>query len=100
MPQEYRAPRPAIPGARLYDTASLAGVAVLFFGPAIALLTGASVLFAGTIGYGGIALFAGGIAARYGFAEHARPMLQLLKNLVVSLVVTSMFYLVFLLIVA
>lgn len=99
MPQPYRAPQPALPGARLYDGAALTGVAVLFFGPAIALLTGLSVFFAGTIGYCGIALFAGGIAARYGFAEHTRPAMQLLKNLVVSVVVTSFFYLMFLLIV-
>ena len=99
MPQEYRAPRPAVPGARLYDAAALAGVAVLFVGPAITLLGGGTVLLAGTLGYGGIALFSGAIAARYGFAEHTRPVLQLLMNLVVSTVITSLFYLVFLLIV-
>ena len=99
MPQLYRARPSALPGARLYDAAALAGVAVVFFGPAIALLTGMSVFTAGTVGYCGIALFAGGIAARYGFAEHTRPIVQLLKNLVVSVVVTAFFYLMFLLIV-
>ena len=99
MPQPYRAPQLAPPGSRLYEGAALAGALMVFLAPALALLAGATVFVAGTLGYSGIALFVGGVAARYGFAEHPKPSLQLLKNLLVAVVVTGVFYLIFLLIV-
>lgn len=87
--------RPA--GARLYDATALAGVITTFAAPVAALVAGASPVTAGSLGYAGILLFAGGIAARYGFAEHPLPLLQLLKNLAVAAVVTGIFYAMFLL---
>ena len=88
------APRAA--GARLYDATALAGVITTFAAPVAALVAGASPVMAGSLGYAGILLFAGGIAARYGFAEHPLPLLQLLKNLAVAAVVTGIFYAMFL----
>ncbi len=85
-------------GMRLYDATALTGVLVTFAAPVLALVAGASPLTAGSLGYAGILLFAGGIAARYGFAEHPIPLLQLGKNLGVAAIVTGVFYLVFLLI--
>lgn len=96
MPQFYQKREGAPPGSRLYDATALAGVLSIFLAPALALLAGAGPMLAGTLGYAGIALFVGGIAARYGFAEDPRPPLQLLKNLLVSAVFSGVFYLIYL----
>lgn len=88
---------PAIHGRRLYVACAGTGALLFFLGPPIALLADVDALAAATIGYAGIALFTGGIAARYSFAVAAHPILQLLKNLAVGLVVTLLFYAVFLL---
>lgn len=87
---------PRAAGARLYDATALAGVITTFAAPVAALVAGASPVMAGSLGYAGILLFAGGIAARYGFAEHPLPLIQLLKNLAVAAVVTGIFYAMFL----
>mgnify|MGYP000070739729 CR=1 FL=1 len=89
------APREA--GAALYTACAGVGVLVFFLGPALALLMDVPALPAATIGYAGIMLFTGGIAARYGFARGDTPWKQLFRNLLVAAAVTLMFYLVFLL---
>ncbi|MBR9977270.1 MAG: hypothetical protein KFH87_04205 [Bacteroidetes bacterium] len=84
-------------GQRLYIACAGAGVLLFFLGPPLALLADVDALTAATIGYAGIALFTGGVSARYSFAIAAHPVTQLLKNLAVGLVVTLLFYAVFLL---
>jgi hypothetical protein len=84
-------------GATLYTACAGIGVLVFFLGPALALLLDVPALTAATIGYVGIMLFTGGIAARYGFARGDTPWKQLLRNMLVAAAVTLMFYLVFLL---
>lgn len=84
-------------GAGLYTLCAGAGVLVFFLGPALALLANVDPLPAATVGYIGITLFTGGIAARFGFATARSPLLQLIKNLLVALAVTILFYLIFLL---
>lgn len=81
----------------LYIACAGIGILVFFLGPALALLSDIDALAAASIGYAGIALFTGGIAARYSFAVAASPVLQLLKNLGVGLAVTLVFYGMFLL---
>ena len=87
----------ATPGHALYTACALAGAGLFFLGPALALLAGTDALLAATIGYGGIALFVGGIAARCSFAVATHPAMQLMKNLAVALVFTGFFYGFFLL---
>jgi len=53
---------------------------------------------AGTFGYSGITIFVGGIAARYSFVVSELPLKQLLLNLGVAAIVTSVFYGIFALI--
>jgi len=96
-PQPFSAPPRDTQGKQFYNTTALIGIVVVFIGPIAALLAGGSSLTAGTIGYTGIVLFAGGVAARYGFAEHASPWIQLAKNLGISLIITSIFFGIFLL---
>ncbi|MCB2204754.1 hypothetical protein KQI65_08390 [bacterium] len=83
--------------SRIYVICAGAGVLLFFLGPALALLADFPALGAATIGYAGIMLFTGGIAARYGFALGATPWKQLGRNLAVAAVVTLLFYLIFLL---
>lgn|GEM_PF-1479220 len=84
-------------GHRLYDVVALVGAVTFFTGPVLAIISGASALTAASIGYCGIALFTGGVAARYGFAIAHHPIMQVLKNLFVSSIVTALFYAIFLL---
>ncbi|MFZ1730376.1 MAG: hypothetical protein WBQ23_16510 [Bacteroidota bacterium] len=84
-------------GHLLYTLCAGIGILVFFLGPALALLSDTDALAAATVGYAGIALFTGGIAARYSFAVASRPGIQLLRNLGVGLVITCMFYGIFLL---
>ncbi len=84
-------------GHPLYTGCAGIGILVFFLGPALALLSDTDPLLAATIGYAGIALFTGGVAARYSFAVAANPILQLAKNLLVGLAVTIVFYGMFLL---
>lgn len=88
---------PPPPGHSLYTACAGIGAMLFFLGPALALLSGMDAVLAATIGYAGIAVFTGGIAARYSFAVATHPMLQLLKNLVVALLFTGFFYAIFLL---
>ena len=81
----------------LYVACAGAGVAVFFLGPVLALLSDVDPLIAATIGYTGIMLFTGGVAARYGFAIGRTPLRQLARNMLVAFAVTAMFYMVFLL---
>ncbi len=83
-------------GHRLYLVCAGIGVVVFFLGPALALLSDIDALTAASIGYAGIALFTGGIAARYSFAVSASPAFQLLKNLGFGLAITLLFYGIFL----
>jgi hypothetical protein len=83
-------------GTGLYTFSAGIGALVFFLGPALSLLADVAPLPAATVGYAGITLFTGGIAARYDFATAANPWLQLGKNLLVALVVTLVFYVVFL----
>ncbi len=85
-------------GSSLYALCAVIGVLVFFLGPVLALLIDLNPLLAATIGYAGITLFTGGIAARYGFAIARGPWRQLGKNLLVALAVTILFYVIFLLI--
>jgi hypothetical protein len=87
----------AIHGRRLYVACAGAGALLFFLGPPITLLADVDALTAATIGYAGIALFTGGVAARYSFAIAAHPVMQLLKNLAVGVAVTLLFYAIFLL---
>ena len=83
--------------ARLYEASAILGVLLFFFGPVLTLLLGHSALLAGTLGYTGITLFAGGVAARYEFMRSASGIVQLVKNIFVAGGVTSVFYGIFLL---
>lgn len=83
-------------GHPLYVSCAGIGILVFFLGPALALLSDIDALAAASVGYTGIALFTGGIAARYSFAVAATPILQLLKNLGIALVITCVFYGIFL----
>ncbi|MBE0643727.1 MAG: hypothetical protein IH600_06570 [Bacteroidetes bacterium] len=84
-------------GQLLYTACAGFGILVFFLGPMLALLSDIDPLLAASIGYSGIALFTGGIAARYSFAVATHPLVQLLKNLAVALAVTGVFYVIFLL---
>ena len=77
----------------------MAGLLIFVIGPVILLVSGGSIFAAGTAGYAGIAVFVGGIAARYSFVEHRQPLVQLLLNTGVATLVSGFFYLVFVLIV-
>ncbi|PLX23320.1 MAG: hypothetical protein C0600_14925 [Ignavibacteria bacterium] len=81
----------------LYIACAGVGVAVFFLGPVLALLSDVDPLIAASIGYFGIMLFTGGIAARYSFAVGRTPLHQLARNMLVALAVTAMFYIIFLL---
>ena len=76
----------------------MAGIILFIAGPVVGLLSGGTILTAGTLGYIGIAVFVGGIASRYAFIEHARPFIQLLLNTGVACLISGLFYLVFLII--
>jgi hypothetical protein len=81
----------------LYTACAGIGVLVFFLGPTLALLLDVDPLLAATVGYTGIMLFTGGIAARYGFARSTGAWKQLGLNLLVAAAVTLVFYLIFLL---
>jgi hypothetical protein len=66
-------------------------------GPIVSLVAGGGVFWAATLGYLGIAVFVGAIAARYGFVEHRRHVLQLLMNTAIACLFSGFFYAVFLL---
>jgi hypothetical protein len=83
--------------SRLYVACAGLGALVFFLGPMLALLGDTDPLCAASVGYGGITLFTAGIAARYSFAVAATPFLQLLKNLGVAVIITGIFYAIFLL---
>ncbi|MBN1447550.1 MAG: hypothetical protein JXA28_06435 [Bacteroidetes bacterium] len=87
---------PSRKGTGLYTLCAGIGALVFFLGPALALLADVAALPAASVGYAGIMLFTGGIAARYDFATAANRWLQLGKNLLVALAITLAFYLVFL----
>jgi len=86
------------PGVRLYVLAAWSGALLLFAGPVLALLANASPLLAAILGYSGIALFTGGVGARFDFATARSPISQLLKNLLMGIVVSGVFFLIFLLV--
>jgi len=81
----------------IYTLCAGLGVLIFFLGPALALLLDVDPLLAATVGYVGIMLFTGGIAARYGFARSTGAWKQLGLNLLVAAAVTLIFYLIFLL---
>ena len=85
-------------GNTLYMLSAGIGVLIFFLGPALALLADMDPLLSATIGYVGITLFTGGIAARYGFAIGAGPWRQLGRNMLAAVAVTLLFYLIFLII--
>jgi hypothetical protein len=74
---------------------ALAGVIIIFVAPAAAILAGMNAFIAGTFGYAGITIFVGGVAARYSFVASAVPLKQLLLNLGIAAIVTSVFYGIF-----
>lgn len=82
---------------RLFEISAVAGLLLLFAGPLVLMLLHQPFL-AGTTGYAGIILFAGAIAARYGFIEHPSRWIMLLRNLGAASVVGLIFYAVFVLI--
>lgn len=84
-------------GHWLYVATAGAGALLFFAGPTLALLGGVDPLLAATVGYAGIALFTGGVAARYSFAVAATPFRQLLWNLLYGTLFSAVFYAVFLL---
>ena len=79
----------------LFEIAALVGLLWTVAGPLLFLLLDRP-FFAGTAGYLGIAVFAGGIAARHGFIEHHSKPIMLLRNIAAASVVSGAFYLVFL----
>jgi len=81
----------------LYTACAGIGVLTFFLGPTLALLADIPALTAATVGYVGIMLFTGGVAARYGFARGSHPWKQLGLNILVAAAVTLMFYGIFLL---
>jgi hypothetical protein len=83
---------------RLYEGAAFLGFACFVAVPIVVLVSGGPPLLAGTLGYFFIAVFVGGIAARYGFIERNSPALQLLLNTLLAMVFSGVFYLIFLLI--
>ncbi len=83
------------PGRLLYVGAAWVGAAGFFAGPAAVLIGGGRPLMAAVIGYAGIALFTGGIAARYDVVVARHPLLQLSANIAAATAVTSIFFLVF-----
>ena len=64
----------------------------------MSLILGKNILLAGTLGYAGIALFVGAIAARYSFIENRRPLVQLLLNTGIAVLFTGVFYALFLIV--
>lgn len=81
---------------RLFDSVAVAGVLLLFAGPLMTLILSGSGLIAASLGYGGILIFTGAIAARYGFFQHENAFIQLLKNILIAFPFTVFFYLIFL----
>lgn len=79
-------------GERLYRACALAGAVLLFTGPVLVLLFSQPSFLAACLGYAGITLFTGGVAATFDFATHRRPTLQLLKNLAIATAVTGLFF--------
>jgi hypothetical protein len=73
-------------------------VIITFVAPVLAILSGMNAFLAGTFGYAGITVFVGGVAARYSFVDTSPPLRQLLLNLGVAAIVTSVFYGIFALI--
>lgn len=84
-------------GSRLHESAAIAGILFAFAGPVVLLLAGFSTMTAATVGYAGIALFTGGIAARYGFITKSSPFRQLLINTFAAAIFAGFFFLIFLL---
>lgn len=83
-------------GHYLYVATAGVGALLFFAGPTLALLAGIDALAAASIGYSGIAVFTGGIAARYSFAVGRTPLLQLFRNLLFGILFSAVFYAVFL----
>lgn len=83
-------------GHVLYVVTAGVGALLFFAGPTLALLAGVDALAAATLGYTGIAVFTGGIAARYSFAVGRTPLRQLVKNLLIGILFSAVFYTVFL----
>lgn len=84
-------------GHPLFIVTAGIGALLFFSGPTLALLAGIDALVAASVGYAGIALFTGGIAARYSFAVAATPLRQLLWNLLYGTLFSAVFFTVFLL---
>jgi hypothetical protein len=93
-PQPLVTPPEPQRGARLYDTASLAGVLFFILAPAVLLLTQRPVVWAAACGYLGIAVFVGGVAARYSFIERPSPLRQLAWNTLIASIISGFFFLV------
>ena len=84
-------------GRLLYISAAWIGAVGFFSGPAVVLIGGGKPLLAAVLGYAAIALFTGGIAARFDVVVARNPLLQLLSNLGAAAVITSVFFFIFLL---
>ena len=96
-PREFEPRREQDSGARIYEAVALLSAMAIFLGPGVILLSAGSAFLAGTIGYAGIVVFTGSIAARYGFAGNGKPVIVLVRAVAVSAIVASPFYTVFLL---
>jgi hypothetical protein len=83
-------------GRSLFLVAAWTGAVAFFALPLVALLSGRNPLFAALLGYASIALFTGGIAARYDVVRARNPLLQLISNLTLSTGVALVFFFIFL----
>lgn len=84
-------------GRLLYLGAAWTGAVCFFALPAVVLVLHGKPLLAAMLGYASIAVFTGGIAARFEVVSARHPILQFLANLAVASAVTLVFFLLFLL---
>jgi membrane-anchored glycerophosphoryl diester phosphodiesterase (GDPDase) len=85
------------PGRSLFLAAAWTGALAFFILPVAALLLGKNPLLAALLGYVSIAVFTGGIAARYDVVTARSPILQLFSNLMLATGVALIFFFIFLL---
>ncbi|MCZ7556917.1 MAG: hypothetical protein M5R41_11005 [Bacteroidia bacterium] len=85
------------PGRRLFLAAAWTGAGTFFVLPVAVLLAGRNPLLAAVLGYASIAVFTGGIAARYDVIVARNAIMQLLANITLSTGVALVFFFLFLL---
>lgn len=84
-------------GKTIYVVAAWTGAAFFFILPVSVLLLGCNPLTAAMLGYVSIAIFTGGISARYDVVTSEKPVVQLFANMMLSTGVALVFFLIFLL---